>query len=91
MAATPSQKQTLEAMLAEIQAQTLEIQTQTANIVAQTAAITAMQGDIAAQAANIAATALDQKRTKEFTRWMAEYHAGVNTELADIEAGTHVF
>ncbi|MHC5059402.1 MAG: hypothetical protein ACYTKD_32520 [Planctomycetota bacterium] len=84
MAAIPSQKQTLEAMLLEIQTQTTEIQT-------QTAAIVAMQVDIAAQAADIAATAADAKKQKDFQRWQAEYLAGTNTELDDIEAGTHVF
>jgi hypothetical protein len=84
MAATPSQKVTLEAILAQTLVQTGEIQT-------QTAAIVAMQVDIAAQAADIAATALDARRQKDYQRWQSEYLAGTNTELGDIEAGTHTF
>jgi len=84
MAATPSQKVTLEAILAQTLVQTSEIQT-------QTIAIAAMAADIAAQAADIALTASEATKQKEFQRWSAEYLAGANVELDDIEAGTHVF
>jgi hypothetical protein len=70
VAATPSQKQTLESLLTEVQAQGVLI---------------------AAQTVAIQALASDQLKIKDFQRWQAEYLAGANTELADIEAGTHVF
>lgn len=63
MAATPSQKELLEDILAALQAQSLVIAT--------------LQADIT--------------KTKNFTRWIAEYSAGADAELTDIEAGTHTF
>ena len=91
MAAAPSQKETLELTLAEIQAQTILIQTQTTEIQAQTVAILAMSVDIAAQAADIALSAAELTKAKNYHRWQNEYLAGVNPELAAIEAGTHIF
>jgi hypothetical protein len=80
----PSQKELLTSILAEAVTQTGEIQT-------QTAAIVAMAADIAAQAADIALTAAEAIKQKEYTRWQNEYFAGNDTDLDDIEAGTHTF
>lgn len=70
MAATPSQKETLEALLVETLAQG-------ALITAQTVAISALASDL--------------EKVKNFQRWQAEYLAGSDSELGDIEAGTHIF
>jgi hypothetical protein len=77
MAATPPQKVTLEAMLLELQNMNVELASQGADIAANTAAVLALAADL--------------ERTKGYVRWTAEYQAGQDPELVDIEAGTHVF
>lgn len=91
MAAGPSQKETLELMLAEIVLQSAEIAAQTAAITAMAADIAAQSVLIAAQAADVALSAAESTKQKQYGRWTAEYLAGQNVELVDIEAGTHVF
>jgi hypothetical protein len=98
MAVTPSQRQLLQDIITELQTtvaelvlQTAEIAAQSLDIAAQTVAINAMQADIAAQAVDIASTAGNTQRSKDFARLQAEVLIGADPQLADIEAGTHVF
>jgi hypothetical protein len=55
----------------------IEIQMLVVATAANTAAITVLADDI--------------QKTKHFARWQAEYLAGQDPELVDIEAGTHTF
>ena len=91
MSHNPTQRQLLQDLIAQMTLAVGELGTQTGLIAAQTLDIGNMQVSIAAQAADIAATSADQKRAKDFLRWQAEYLAGSNVDLDNIEAGTHTF